>query len=99
MGLEIVEASYNVSESAYGSPVVLRGEIYDEVIISPVNVWMAEAYFPAFAAADVVIKHVRIAALEGKGDPLPHDPDAVDSVDERLCLRGQQIARSHPDER
>jgi hypothetical protein len=44
------------------------------------------------ARARVVREDRRVLLLEPKGEPLPHDTDAVDGVHERLDVRAQEIA-------
>jgi hypothetical protein len=49
------------------------------------------------AAASIILKHLGEALLELQGQPLAHDPNAIDGVYERLCLGFEQIANQYRD--
>lgn len=53
---------------------------------------LADPDFAALAGLLVGRKDARVLALELKRDPLAHDPDAVDGIDQCVDLGGEQIA-------
>lgn len=55
----------------------------------------AELDLPRLAPSDVVLIHVWEALFELEGDALPHHPNRVDCVRERLRLRSEEVAYQH----
>jgi hypothetical protein len=89
---EARETCLDVLELRGELPRRLGREVQHPAIGAPPQHEGSHPQAPDIAQPPVLLEHPGIALLERLGDPLAHDPDRIDGVDQGLRRRGEEVA-------
>src|SRR6266567_3793912 len=90
--LKIFEASYNIRETRYGTPVIFCREVKNQGSEeSSIKIRFDQAYFICCATGNIVFIHIWKKFLEFKCQTLSHDANTVNRVYKSLCLEFKNV--------